>query len=112
MKFPKVVLELNPTEQNPRKSEGNMIELENGRLLFAYSHFYGGAADGRLIIVCDQIFRKEGQEYRIERNFLWFSSDEGTTDEEVKGISHLISRLEEIEPGRFNSPGRELIWRR
>ena len=36
-----VVLELAPGENNPRNSEGDMIALRDGRLLFAYSRFTG-----------------------------------------------------------------------
>ena len=37
---------LPPSPTNPRNSEGSMVQLTDGRTLFAYSHFYGGAADG------------------------------------------------------------------
>jgi len=36
---------LPPSEENPRNSEGSFIRLKDRRLLFVYSHFYGGAAD-------------------------------------------------------------------
>lgn len=36
---------LPPGADNPRNSEGSFIRLGLGRLLFAYSHFYGGADD-------------------------------------------------------------------
>jgi len=32
-------------EGNPRNTEGSIVELKDGRLLLAYSHFYGGAQD-------------------------------------------------------------------
>lgn len=35
------VLFLNPGKDNPRNSEGDFIELEDGRLLFVYSRYYG-----------------------------------------------------------------------
>ncbi|WP_339903984.1 sialidase family protein [uncultured Cyclobacterium sp.] len=34
-------LVLNPGENNPRNSEGDFIELEDGKILFVYSHYYG-----------------------------------------------------------------------
>jgi predicted neuraminidase len=40
-----VVLELNPTESNPRNSEGAFITLSDGTIMFAYTRYYGGAAD-------------------------------------------------------------------
>lgn len=36
---------LPPGPDNPRNSEGSFIKLRDGRLLFVYSHFYGGARD-------------------------------------------------------------------
>ena len=42
---PQTVLALNPTEENPRNGEGDFIILDDGRILFVYSHFTGGAAD-------------------------------------------------------------------
>ena len=39
------VLELAPREGNPRNSEGDFITLRDGRILFVYTHFTGGARD-------------------------------------------------------------------
>ncbi|QDU00111.1 sialidase family protein [Gimesia aquarii] len=39
------VLQLPPTANNPRNSEGDFITIKDGRLLFVYTHFTGGAAD-------------------------------------------------------------------
>jgi sialidase-1 len=44
MKLYKNVL-LPPGADNPRNSEGAFMKLADGRLLFAYSHFHGGARD-------------------------------------------------------------------
>ena len=38
-------LELPPSENNPRNSEGDFIQLKDGRILFVYTHFQGGAGD-------------------------------------------------------------------
>ncbi len=38
---PEVVLNLHPGPNNPRNSEGDFIELFDGRVLFIYSHYYG-----------------------------------------------------------------------
>ncbi len=38
---PEVTLELAPSEDNPRNSEGDFITLKDGTILFVYSHFYG-----------------------------------------------------------------------
>ncbi|MCG6154780.1 sialidase family protein [Rubinisphaera margarita] len=40
-----VVLTLPPGEGNPRNSEGDFIQLEDGRLLFIYTRFTGGGSD-------------------------------------------------------------------
>ena len=39
------VLELPPREGNPRNSEGDFMVLRDGRILFVYTHFTGGAWD-------------------------------------------------------------------
>ena len=41
----KIVLELSPTTQNPRNSEGAFLPLKDGRILFAYTRFTGGSGD-------------------------------------------------------------------
>ena len=40
-----VVLNLDPTRDNPRNSEGAFVTLKSGRILFIYTRFNGGAAD-------------------------------------------------------------------
>lgn len=39
------VLNLEPTKENPRSSEGSFVTLSSGRILFVYTQFYGGAQD-------------------------------------------------------------------
>jgi Neuraminidase (sialidase) len=39
------VLNLEPTAEHPRSSEGSFLTLKSGRLLFFYTQFYGGGAD-------------------------------------------------------------------
>lgn len=41
----KRVLQLPPSANNPRNSEGDFITLKDGRILFIYTHFTEGAAD-------------------------------------------------------------------
>jgi len=36
---------LSPSETNPRNSEGSMVKLKDGDILFAYTHFTGGPKD-------------------------------------------------------------------
>jgi Neuraminidase (sialidase) len=40
-----IVLDLETTPVNPRNSEGAFIVLRDGRLMFAYTRFYGGSDD-------------------------------------------------------------------
>jgi Neuraminidase (sialidase) len=40
-----VVLRLEPSENNPRNSEGSFITLKDERILFIYTHFTGGGGD-------------------------------------------------------------------
>jgi Neuraminidase (sialidase) len=40
-----IVLNLDPSPQNPRNSEGAFLTLKSGRILFFYTRFYGGADD-------------------------------------------------------------------
>ncbi|MBB5031199.1 sialidase family protein [Prosthecobacter vanneervenii] len=40
-----ITLNLDPTKDNPRNSEGSFATLASGRIIFCYSHFYGGAGD-------------------------------------------------------------------
>lgn len=40
-----IVLNLSPGDGNPRNSEGDFIQLKDGRLLFIYTRFTGGSGD-------------------------------------------------------------------
>jgi hypothetical protein len=40
-----ITLRLTPSSDNPRNSEGDFIQLKDGRILFVYTHFTGGAGD-------------------------------------------------------------------
>jgi sialidase-1 len=40
-----VVLNIEPTKENPRSSEGAFLTLSSGRIVFYYTQFYGGAHD-------------------------------------------------------------------
>jgi len=41
---PETVLRLESGEDNPRNSEGDFVELEDGKILFVYSHYYGSSS--------------------------------------------------------------------
>jgi sialidase-1 len=40
------VFNIEPSKEHPRNSEGSFVTLKDGRILFCYSQFYGGTADG------------------------------------------------------------------
>ncbi len=40
-----VVLDIAPSAENPRNSEGDFVTLKDGRILFVYTHFVGGGGD-------------------------------------------------------------------
>ncbi len=40
-----VVLDINPSAEYPRNSEGAFVTLKDGAIFYAYSQFYGGTAD-------------------------------------------------------------------
>ena len=41
---PQMVLRLAPSEGNPRNSEGDFVNLKDGRILYIYSHFHGDSS--------------------------------------------------------------------
>lgn len=41
---PELVLKLTPSKNNPRNSEGDFINLKDGRILFVYSHYTGDSS--------------------------------------------------------------------
>ncbi|HZJ78185.1 MAG TPA: sialidase family protein [Clostridia bacterium] len=45
IKQTKVVLNIPPTREQPRNSEGDFIRLNDGRIMFAYSQYSGGVDD-------------------------------------------------------------------
>ena len=40
-----ITLNVEPSKEHPRNSEGSFATLASGRIIFCYSQFYGGAAD-------------------------------------------------------------------
>lgn len=40
-----ITLNVEPSKEHPRNSEGSFATLKSGRIIFCYSQFYGGAAD-------------------------------------------------------------------
>ncbi len=60
---PVTVLELPPGPNNPRNSEGDFITLRDGRILFLYTRFTGGAADDDPADIVSRVSSDEGQSW-------------------------------------------------
>lgn len=75
------VLRLEPTENNPRNSEGSIIELNDGRLFLAYSHFCGGSEDNASAYIAGR--------YSYDRGKTW--DDEDSTILENEGKENVMS---------------------
>jgi sialidase-1 len=65
---------LPPSEGNPRNSEGDFIKLRDGRLLFVYTHFYGGGDDHSAARLAARYSEDGGQ--------TWSDEDETIVDNE------------------------------
>ncbi|MBT5061474.1 MAG: exo-alpha-sialidase, partial [Verrucomicrobia bacterium] len=52
---------LKPGPGNPRNSEGDFIQLRDGRLLFVYSHFTDGTSDHASAFLASRISSDGGQ---------------------------------------------------
>ena len=76
---------LAPSPENPRNSEGSMVELSDGRILLAYSHFTSGGKDNSAAFIA-------GRE-SSDRGFTWTTEDrvlvENEGDENVMSASFL-----------------------
>ena len=77
-----VVLELPPSEGNPRNSEGDFIRLTTGEILYVYTHYYGESgndhASARL-------------ESRVSRNNGMTWSENDVTVLENEGLMNVMS---------------------
>lgn len=72
---PHVVLVLAPGPGNPRNSEGDFIELRDGRLMFAYSRFVGGRGDHDRAVIAARYSADGGKTWTDSDRIL--VSDEG-----------------------------------
>src|SRR6187401_2555630 len=68
------VLRLPPAAGHPRNSEGDIVALKDGRLLFVYSHFTGGGGDH------DQAFL--AGRYSSDGGRTWTEKDETIVERE------------------------------
>ena len=91
-----VVLKLEPGSNNPRNSEGDFVELKDGRILFIYSHFLGtsGSDFGNAILA---------SRYSSDKGKTWTQQDEKIVEQEGKMnvMSVSLLRLQNNEIALF-----------
>jgi hypothetical protein len=63
---PQRVLVLPPGEGNPRNSEGDFIQLRDGRILFVYTHFTGSAGDHGAAFLAGRVSSDGGRSWSDE----------------------------------------------
>ena len=61
-----ITLRLTPSSDNPRNSEGDFIQLKDGRILFVYTHFTGGAGDHAKAYLAGRYSSDGGQSWTQE----------------------------------------------
>ena len=61
-----VVLELPPSQDNPRNSEGDFIQLLDGRILFVYTRFTGGSGDHAAAYLASRYSDDGGRTWNME----------------------------------------------
>lgn len=60
------VLELAPGDGNPRNSEGDFIQLSDGRILFVYTHFTGSGSDFGAAHLASRVSEDQGRTWSTE----------------------------------------------
>lgn len=90
---PKIVLKISPGDNNPRNSEGDFIELKDGKLLYIYTHYYGkSSSDHATAYLASRISSDRGK--------TWSQMDELTLQNEgdmnVMSVSLLRLQTGEI----------------
>ncbi len=56
----RVVLDIDPTSEYPRNSEGAFVTLGDGAILYSYTQFYGGASDHSRARIVSIVSRDDG----------------------------------------------------
>ncbi len=97
IKVGKIVCEMPPGERNPRNSEGAFLDLADGRILFAYSHYVANSMDDGAPAAIGRCFSSDGGETWSKRE-IWIKPEE-------HGAQNLMSvsllRLQTGEIGLF-----------
>jgi len=65
MNTSEIVHELNPSEANPRNSEGAFATLRDGSILFVYSRYYGGSGDDCAAVLGSCISTDRGRTWKV-----------------------------------------------
>jgi sialidase-1 len=64
---PETLLVIEPTKQFPRNSEGDVVELKDGRLMLIYTRFTGGGADNSKADLCARVSADGGKTWSGDR---------------------------------------------
>lgn len=89
---PQPIVLLPPGEGNPRNSEGDFVELADGRVLLVYTHFFGGAGDHAKAHLASRISSDGGKTWSEEEQVV--VPNEG-------GLNVMSVSLLRLEDGRI-----------
>ena len=64
------VIEIKPSHENPRNSEGDFIQLKDGTILFIYSHFTSGDGDYASAFLAQRSSKDQGKTWSSESKTL------------------------------------------
>jgi len=84
-----ITLCLEPSDKNPRNSEGDFIQLKDGRILFVYTHYTDGSADDASAYLAGRFSADRGKSW--SPNDITILPNEG--DKNVMSVS--LIRLED-----------------
>ncbi len=74
---------LAPSDNNPRNSEGDFINLKDGRILFIYSHFTGGSRNDSAADLASRVSRDGGK--------TWTDHDEPVIAAKAHNVANIMS---------------------
>ncbi len=86
------VLRLEPSGKNPRNSEGGFIRLADGRILYIYTHFTGGAGDDDRAHLASRVSHDGGRTW---------SREDGAVVRDDAGLNAMSVSLLRLADGRI-----------
>lgn len=89
---PQTALTLAPSKENPRNSEGDFVTLNDGRILFIYTHFTGGGSDDAAAFLASRISSDGGK--------TWTAKDQLVMENDAKENIMSVSLLR-LQDGRI-----------